>query len=185
MADAAVTPYAEALFEAADQANALDRVHRDLGAFTEAVATTRDLSRALFNPSFPTHAKSLIISKLAQGGEPLVEKSLQVLLRNGRLSLLPDLNEAFDERYRARERSLAVRLTTAVPIDDRQAESLRKQLEGATGQTVTLQRTVDPAILGGVVLRVRDLLVDASVRRRLDALRLNLSHLKLPSGGEA
>jgi F-type H+-transporting ATPase subunit delta len=185
VADAAVTPYANALFEAADKEGSLERVHRDLGAFTEAVATSRDLSRALFNPSFPAHAKSLIVAKLTQGGEPLVGKALQVLLKNGRLGLLPDLQEAYDERYRARERSLAVRLTTAVAIDERQAESLRKQLEKATGQSVTLQRTVDAAIIGGVVLRVRDLLVDASVRRRLDALRRTLSKSKLPFGGEA
>jgi ATP synthase F1 delta subunit len=185
VADAAVRPYAEALFEAADEAGRLDGVQRDLAAVAEAVAASRDLARALVNPSFPEHAKSLIIAKLAQGGEPLVEKALQVLLRNGRLALLADLHEAFDERYRDRERSLAVRLTTAVPIDDGQAESLRKQLEQATGQSVTLQRTVDASIIGGIVLRVRDLLVDASVRRRLDALRRSLSHSRLPSGGEA
>jgi F-type H+-transporting ATPase subunit delta len=185
VADAAVRPYAEALYEAADQAGSLERVHRDLGAFTEAVATSRDLSRALFNPSFPTQAKSLIIAKLTVAGEPLVGKALQVLLDHGRLGLLPDLREAFDERYRVHERSLAVRLTTAVEIDDKQAESLRTQLEKATGQSVTLERSVDVSIIGGVVLRVRDLLVDASVRRRLDALRRNLSKSKLPFGGEA
>jgi len=185
VADAAAIPYANALFAAGEQAGRLDAVHRDLTAFCEAVVAQRDLRRALFNPAFPIGSKSVILAKTCAGGEPLVGNALQVLLQHGRLGLLADLQEAFAKRYRDHEHALAVELTTAVPIDAAQAESLRARLEQATGQTVTVSPRVDPAIIGGVVLRMRDLLVDASVRRRLDALRRSLSQSKLPSGGEA
>ena len=111
---------------------------------------------------------------MTAGGDPLVvELPERAHLDHGRLELLVDAAEAFADRYRREQRELAVSLTTAVPIDDAQAEGLRQRLESATGQTVTIRRTVDPSIVGGVVLRVRDLLVDASVRRRLEGLRLS------------
>jgi ATP synthase F1 delta subunit len=185
MADAAALPFAEALYEAALAADRLDAVHRDLAAVRSAVEESPDLARFLRNPAFPAESKRRVLESLTARGEQLVSNFLNVLLAHGRLDLLVDAAEAFADRYRREQRELAVSLTTAVPIDDAQADSLRQQLESATGQTVTIRRTVDPSIVGGVVLRVRDLLVDASVRRRLEGLRLLLKASKLPSGGEA
>ena len=185
MADAAALPFAEALYEAAVEADRLEAVHRDLAAVRSAIDDTPDLARFLRNPAFPAEAKRRVLESMTAGGEPLVANFLNVLIAHGRLELLDDAAEAFADRYRREQRELAVSLTTAVPIDDAQAESLKQTLESATGQTVTIRRTVDPSIIGGVVLRVRDLLVDASVRRRLEGLRLVLKASKLPSGGEA
>jgi ATP synthase F1 delta subunit len=185
MADAAALPFAEALYEAARAADRLDATSRDLAAVRAAVEESPDLAKFLRNPAFPAEAKRRVLEAMTAGGEPLVSNFLNVLLSHGRLDLLVDAAEAFAERYRRDQRELAVSLTTAVPIDDAQADSLRQKLESATGQTVTIRRTVDPSIVGGVVLRVRDLLVDASVRRRLEGLRLLLKASKLPSGGEA
>ena len=185
MADAAATPFAEALYDAALAAGRLDAVNRDLAAVRTAIDDAPDLARFLVNPAFPADAKRRVLDSMTAGGDQLVASFLNVLISHGRLELLVDAAEAFAERYRREQRELAVSLTTAVPIDDAQADSLRQKLESATGQTVTIRRTVDPSIVGGVVLRVRDLLVDASVRRRLEGLRLSLKASKLPSGGEA
>jgi F-type H+-transporting ATPase subunit delta len=185
MADEAAIPYAEALFEAADAAGSLPATYRDLSGVVRSVAENRDLSRVLFNPAFPPDAKRRVLTQMTAGGDPLVGSFLAVLIEHGRLDLLADAFEAFADSYRRRQRELAVHLTTAIPIDDAVADGLRAQLEQATGQSVEMTRAVDPAILGGIVLRVRDLLVDASVRRRLDALRLSLATTRLPSGGEA
>ncbi len=185
MADDAATPYADALFRAAEQAGTLDATHRDLSGVVRSVAENRDLSRVLFNPAFPVEAKRRVLAQVAAGGDPLVGSFLRVLVDHGRLELLADAYEAFADRYRRRQRELAVHLTTAVAIDDAVADGLRRQLEQATGQSVEITRAVDPAILGGIVLRVRDLLVDASLKRRLDGLRLSLASTRLPSGGEA
>ena len=185
MADAAALPFAEALYEAAVAADRLEIVNRDLAAVRSAVDDAPDLARFLRNPAFPADAKRRVLESITAGGDPLVSNFLNVLISHGRLALLVDATEAFGDRYRREQRELAVSLTTAVPIDDAQAEGLRQTLESATGQTITIRRTVDPSIVGGVVLRVRDLLVDASVRRRLEGLRLALKASKLPSGGEA
>ncbi len=180
-ADPAAIAYADALYEAAEEAGRLDAVRRDLGLFVNALAESVPLARALFNPAFPAEAKMRIVAQLTTGGDELVPKSIGVLLGNGRIELLPDMEAAFAERYEREQRELTVTLTTAIAIDDAKAEELRVRLQEATGQRITLKRVVDPAILGGVVLRMRDRLVDASVRRRLDALRRNLLTVRLPS----
>jgi len=185
MADAAATPYAEALYGAAHEAGRLERTHADFEAIVAALAGSRELARVLFNPAFPSEAKRRILQKLSEDAEPLVSSTLDVLVANNRIELLPDVQEAFAARYRLEQHELAVELTTAIPIDDAQADGLRQRLEQATGQSVTIRRRVDPSIIGGVVLRVRDLLVDASVRRRLDGLRLSLKNTKLRTGGQA
>ena len=185
MADALSLPFAEALYEAARSEGRLESTNRDLAAVHQALDESPVLRRFLANPAFAADAKRRVLAQMVAGGEGLVLNFLNVLVDHGRLDLLGDTAEAFGDRYRREQHELAVSLTTAVPIDDAQAESLRQRLESATGQAVTIRRTVDPSIIGGVVLRVRDLLVDASVRRRLDGLRLSLRTSKLPSGGEA
>jgi len=185
MADAAALPFAEALYEAAQSEGRLESTNRDLAGVHQALEDSAVLKRFLANPAFPHDAKRRVLAQMTAGGEPLVEKFLNVLVDHDRLDLLADAADAFGERYRREQHELAVSLTTAVPIDDALTESLRQRLESATGQAVTIRRTVDESIIGGVVLRVRDLLVDASVRRRLEGLRLSLKTSKLPSGGEA
>jgi len=180
-ADPTAQAYANALYEAAVEAGRLDVVRRDLSAFVRALAETKPLARALFNPAFPTEAKKRVVNQMAVGGDELVRNAIHVLLDNGRITLLPDLEQLFVERYEYEQRELTLTLTTAIEIDDAKAEELRGRLEQSTGQRITLKRVVDPQILGGVVLRMRDRRVDASVRRRLDALRRDLTKVRLPS----
>ena len=90
------------------------------------------------------------------------------------------------EADRRARRQLELELTTAVPIDDAEAEEIRTKLAEASGHEVTLERSVDASILGGVIVRVRDRMVDLSVRGRLEALRLSLRNARLGStGGES
>ena len=180
-ADPNAQAYANALYDAAVEAGRLDAVRRDLSAFVRALAETRALARALFNPAFPSEAKKRVVNQMTIGGDDLVPKTIHVLLDNGRIELLPDLEQLFVERYEHEQRELTLTLTTAIEIDDAKAEELRGRLEQSTGQRITLKRVVDPQILGGVVLRMRDRRVDASVRRRLEALRRDLTKVRLPS----
>ncbi len=181
MADPAALAYANALYDAAEDAGRLDKVRKDLHAFVRALAENPRLARALFNPSFPPEAKRRIIAQICTGADELVPKALIVLLDNGRFTLLVDLDEAFVERYEREQRELAITVTTAIEIDDAKAAELGKRLEEATGQRITINRRVDPAILGGIVLRMRDRLVDASVRTQLEELRRSLRTVRLPS----
>ena len=178
--------YGAALVESAQAAGRLHEVARDLAAVGAAVAESRDLAGALFNPAFPDAAKKQILIQMSEGADPLVRNGLLVLVDNDRLGALSDVVAVVHEADQRARRQLELELTTAVPIDDAEAEQIRARLAEASGQEVTLLRSVDAAILGGVIVRVRDRLVDLSVRGRLDALRLSLRNARLGStGGES
>ncbi|MEI6688505.1 MAG: ATP synthase F1 subunit delta [Thermoleophilia bacterium] len=177
----AATPYATALYNAAAEAGRLNEVDGELAEITDAVRENPALARALTNPAVRGEGKSNLLAALAKGDDPLVARFLQVLLDHRRLGELAAIQEAFADRVRLDRNELAVELTTAVAIDDATADKVQQQLASATGLTVTMDRTVDPTILGGVVLRVRDRLVDASLRRRLDLLGRDLRAARIPT----
>jgi ATP synthase F1 delta subunit len=178
--------YGTALAEAARAAGRLHEVARDLSAIGDAVAQGRELSGALFNPAFPYDAKKKILSQMSEGADPLVRNALLVLVDNKRLDALAEVVAVVHEADRQASRHLQLALTTAVPIADAEAEDIRSKLAAASGHEVTLERSVDAAILGGVIVRVRDRMVDLSVRGRLEALRLSLRNARLGStGGES
>lgn len=175
------TPYATALYSAAADAGRLNEVDGELAEIADAVRENPALARALTNPAVRGEGKSNLLAALAKGDDPLVARFLQVLLDHRRLGDLIAIQEAFADRVRLDRNELAVELTTAVAIDDATADKVQQQLATATGLTVTMDRTVDPTILGGVVLRVRDRLVDASLRRRLDLLGRDLRAARIPT----
>jgi F-type H+-transporting ATPase subunit delta len=180
--DPAGAVYGQALYEAAEATNELDKAHRDLNDIGRALADNRELARVLFNPAFPEAGKKQILEKLTAASSTVVRNAVLVLVDHGRITALPDLIEAYEELWGRQQKQLEVELTTAVPIDDAQAELLRARLAAQTGASVSLTRKVDPAIVGGLVLRVRDLLIDASVRGKLNALRLSLRKARLSAG---
>jgi ATP synthase F1 delta subunit len=178
--------YGAALVEAAQAAGRLHEVARDLAAIGAAVEESRELAGVLFNPAFPDAAKKQILIQMTEGADPLVRNALLVLVDNDRLDVLSDVAAVVREADQRALRQLELELTTAVPIEDAEAEQIRTRLAEASGHQVSLQRFVDASILGGVIVRVRDRLVDLSVRGRLDALRLSLRKARLGStGGES
>ena len=174
MADPSAIVYANAIYGAAADAGRAEEVGRGLSDLVTAIASTPALGRVLWNPAVPPEAKARVLAELAEGSDAVLGRSLAVLHENGRLPLLPDVQEAYARRYAEENDELDVVLTTAVEISEAQTEELRETLARATGKTIRLERRIDPAILGGIVLRVRGLLVDASIRRRLELLRHDL-----------
>jgi F-type H+-transporting ATPase subunit delta len=183
--DPAGLVYGTALYEAAEAAGRSAAVAKDLEAVREAIDGSADARRILFNPAFPARGKKQILLELATGADPLARNFLQVLVDNGRLTALDDTIDEFVSRVREAEQQLQVELTTAVPVAEAEADRLRDRLAEATGKAVTLSRRVDPAVVGGVVLRIGDNLIDASVRGRLDGLRLALRQARIAPGGHA
>ena len=186
--DPAGAVYGTALFNAAVAAGALDGASLTLSELGSAIADDRSLSSALFNPAFPDAGKKAILNQLTAGAQPIVRNSILLLVDNGRLEALPDVIAEFDRRYQETKQQIELELTTAVPIADDEAERIRAELAEQSGRQVTLVRVVDPAIIGGLVLRLGDKLVDKSVRGRLDAMRLQLRSARLvgvASGGES
>jgi F-type H+-transporting ATPase subunit delta len=183
--DPAGQVYGTALFEAASDVGRAAEIEHDLVAIREALESSAELRRILYNPAFPARGKKAILLDLATGADPLARNFLQVLIDNGRLSELVDATEVLSARVREAEKHLQVELTTAVPVGNDEADRLRERLAEASGKDVTLSRRVDPAVVGGIVLRIGDNLIDASVRGRLDGLRLALRQARIVSGGQA
>jgi F-type H+-transporting ATPase subunit delta len=183
--DPAGQVYGTALFESAEAHGRATAIEPQLVAIRDAIAASTQLAQLLHNPAFPARGKKEILLELATGSDPLVRNVLQVLVDNGRLTALSDVVDVFSARVRESEQQLEVALTTAVPVGSDEADRLRDRLAEASGKDVTLRRRVDPAVLGGIVLRIGDQLIDASVRGRLDGLRLALRKARIAPGGQA
>jgi F-type H+-transporting ATPase subunit delta len=166
--------YARALFEAAESAERIDAVDRDLAAFVDALAETPELRGFLANPQLQPGAKAEVLSQLTQGADELVANTLRLLAEKGRSGEVAQVYEefrAFVDRARGR---VAVELTTAHELSDDEARTIVDKIEKASGRTVEATRTVDPDLIGGMILQAGSLRVDASVRGRLERLRREL-----------
>jgi F-type H+-transporting ATPase subunit delta len=183
--DPAGQVYGTAFFESAESAARAAAIEPDLVAIRDAIASSPELTQLLDNPAFPARGKKDILLELATGSDPLVRNLLQVLVDNGRLTALSDVVDVFSARVRDSEQQLEVELTTAVPVGADEADRLRGRIAEASGKDVTLRRRVDPSVVGGIVLRIGDQLIDASVRGRLDGLRLALRKARIAPGGQA
>ncbi len=177
--------YADALYRAAATAGRVAVVDRDLQTFTAALADSRQLLSALLNPQLPRDAKRRIVAQMLGNAEPLVRNAMLVLVDNGRFALVQDVQVSFAEMAALEQRILDVEVTTAVDLDKDALAALEKRISGATGLRTRLTPQVDPAIIGGLVMRARGVLLDASVKRDLDDLRRALLQTPLPVGSEA
>jgi len=162
--------YAEALYESAVSEGAVDAVASDLKEFLSAVETSAELREALENPEVDRRAKRAILDAITQGAHPLLANFLKVLVDRGRLSELKEIGEAFADRVDRAEARLEVEAITAIPLPADLRERLVEEIQRRTGQSVVLSETVDPEIVGGLVLRVGEFVVDGSVRHNLDRL---------------
>ena len=183
--DPAGQVYGTALYESAESSARAAAIEPDLVAIRDAILSSPQLLQLLDNPAFPAKGKKDILLELATGSDPLVRNVLQVLVDNGRLTALSDVVDVFSARVRDSERQLEVELTTAVAVGADEADRLRDRIAEASGKDVTLRRRVDPTVVGGIVLRIGDQLIDASVRGRLDGLRLALRKARIAPGGQA
>lgn len=167
--------YAEALFDAAKEKGRFDRVAEELGDFVAAVSSVDELRALLRNPQIESRAKASVLEDLLGESDELLRNFLLLLAEKGRVGEIEDIGREF-ERLRAREeRRLSVELTTARELSDDEARTILRQIEEAAGRTVEATRSVDPALIGGLVLRAGSLQVDASVRGRLERLRHELA----------
>ena len=177
--------YAEALFRAAEEAGRVPAVDADLRDFVESLASDRAALGSLLNPRLPHESKRRIVAALLKDADPLVRNAMLVLVDNGRLELLHDVSVAYAELAAEQERILDIEVTTAVELGAAQVQQLQQSIEQATGLSARLEAKIDPAIIGGIVLRARGVLLDASVQRELEEIHRALITTPLPVGSEA
>jgi F-type H+-transporting ATPase subunit delta len=166
--------YAEALFSAAKEGGRLQQVHEALSDFAAAVEESPELRTVLRNPQLEPSAKAAILSDLAGEEEPLFANFLQLAAEKGRAGEIEEIAKEFERLMAREERRLTVELTTARELSDGEADAILKQIEQAAGRKVEATRSVDPDLVGGIVLQAGSLRVDASIRGRLERLRHEL-----------
>jgi F-type H+-transporting ATPase subunit delta len=168
--------YAQALFELAEQGNALTAVEADLAGLKAAREESADLRRFLGSPAFTAEQKGRALTAIASAGgaHPTTLKFLGLLSANGRASALPAVVVAFQRLAADKRGSVAAEVVTALPLSAAQSKGVAAALRQALGKDPEITTRVDPSILGGMKVRVGSRLFDASVKSRLDSLKFAL-----------
>jgi F-type H+-transporting ATPase subunit delta len=168
--------YAQALFDLAVETDALDAIEADLASLKAMRADSRDLRDVLSSPRFSADDKAKALSALGQraGFNATTGKFLGLLAANGRTGALGDIIAAFERLSAKRRGVVSARVTTAVALTDAQTDSLKSALRMALGKEPLIETKVDPAILGGLKVRVGSRLYDASLKSKLDSLKFAL-----------
>ena len=167
--------YAEALLGAARDAGRVDEVRGDLAEFAAAVESSAELRSLLRNPQIEPHVKRDALAAALADAEPLVRNFLLLLAEKGRIAEVDEMQRELERLIAAEERVLELELTTAVELSDDEAAKVVGQIEQASGRKVEATRSVDPDLIGGIVIQAGSQRLDASVRGRLDQLRQELT----------
>jgi F-type H+-transporting ATPase subunit delta len=163
--------YARSLFEVAKERDVLDDVHEQLGQFADALNDNRQLAVFFFSPYFSSAEKKDGLKSTLQGADPIFMNFLEALLERHRMPVIFRIRARFEQLWDEEKRLLPVEVTSSVELDKETVQSIGKRIGEQTGETVELSTKVDPEILGGIVLRVGDYVLDASIRNRLNQLR--------------
>ena len=166
--------YAGALLEASRDKDSIARVREEFDAFAAALAESDELRGFLRNPQVETETKLSALDDLLTGADKIFLNFVHLLAEKGRIAEAEAVHEEFGRLLAREERVLELELTTAVELSDKEAAKVVKQIEEASGRSVVATRTVDPDIIGGIVVQAGSVRADASVRGRLDQLREEL-----------
>jgi ATP synthase F1 delta subunit len=167
--------YAEALFEVAEQKGKLDQVREELGQFADALDADRELQVFFFSPYFSSAEKRNGIEKAVLDADPEFVNFLELLVEKHRMPVIFRIRRQFDDLWKRANRKLDVTVTSAIDLDPEVVGRIGSEIEGQTGQSVELSSRVDESILGGIVLQVGNMVLDASIRNRLEKLRKNVA----------
>ena len=174
MADAARV-YAEALFEVGRDKGKLDALQQQLGQVADAVDRNRELQVFFFSPYLSSTEKGEGIDRAITGAEPELINFLELLVDKHRMPEIFRIRREFDELWKRENRRIDVTVTSAVELDPAVVGKIGQEVERQTGEEVDLASKVDDEILGGIVLQVGNMVLDASIRSRLEKLRKSVA----------
>jgi F-type H+-transporting ATPase subunit delta len=167
--------YGKSLFEVAKEQDKLDLIREQLGQFADALQDNRDLAVFFFSPYFSTPEKKDGLGKLLDGADPTLINFLELLIDKHRMPVIFRIRRHFDQLWEEENKVLPVQISTATELDDAIVKQIGDRIAKDTGQKIELTSNVDPDILGGIVLRVGNSILDASIRNRLDNLRKHVA----------
>jgi F-type H+-transporting ATPase subunit delta len=163
--------YGRALFEVAEEQGKVDVLREQLGQFAEALEGNRELKLFFFSPYFSTAEKQQALAGLLEGADDAFVEFLKLLIENHRMPVIFRLRRAYERLWDEANRVLPVQVTSAIELDEATTQSIGASIGQSTSRKVTLSTRVDPDILGGIVVRVGNSILDASIRSRLEQLR--------------
>ena len=163
--------YSRSLFEVASEHDVLDRVRDELGEFADALDESRDLQIFFFSPYFSSQEKKEGIEQAVTEADEHFVHFLELLAERHRLPAIFRIRREYDRMWSEENKLVAVSVTTAVKLDQQIVEDIGKRIEQQTGKRIELSSTVDPGIVGGLVVQVGNMVMDASLKARLERLR--------------
>jgi F-type H+-transporting ATPase subunit delta len=163
--------YARALFEVASERGSLEEVRAQLDAFADAMGRHRQMASFFFSPHFSVQEKKEALDRVVTGADPALRNFLQALIERHRMPVIFRIRAELDALADRARRVLPVHITSAIALDEGTVSHLGETIGRQTDRVVEVQSEVDPRIIGGVVLRVGNTILDASIRSRLEQLR--------------
>jgi ATP synthase F1 delta subunit len=163
--------YARSLFEVAREQSKLDEIKEQLGDFADTLGASHDLQVFFFSPYFSSKEKQEGLDKAVSGADDILVNFLKLLIENHRMPVIFRVRRAYDGLWEQENRLLPVSVTSAVELDQTTVGQIGDRIAEQTGRKVELSSHVDPDLLGGIVVRVGNQVLDASVRNRLEQLR--------------
>jgi F-type H+-transporting ATPase subunit delta len=167
--------YAQALLDLANEAKNAEGIGEELSALRQLIDTNDEFAQVLADPAISNHERSELIHRVFDGrASDLMLKFMGLVNEKGRLGILPAIAGAYDDLLEQQHGNIEVDVTVAHRLNDEQLESVRRTVSDALKRNAVVQQFVDDSIIGGIVLRVQDQLIDGSVRAQLSAMRQRL-----------
>ena len=167
--------YARALFEAAQDAGRLEAVSTDLAHLATTLDDVPELRAFLRNPQIEPAGKAEVLGQVSAGADDLVRNFVRLVAEKGRAGELAEMNGELEVLVARSQNRLTVELTTSYELADNEARYIVEMIEKASGRKIEATRSVDPSLIGGIVLQIGSYRADGSVRGRLERLRHELT----------
>lgn len=167
--------YGRSLFQVALEQGKLDVLREQLAQFADALDQNRQLAVFFFSPYFSSQEKRDALDTLLEGAEETFINFLSLLIENHRMPVIFRIRHEYERLWEEENRMLPVQITSAIALDEATTESLGRTIGERAGRKVTLASRVDPDILGGIIIRVGNSILDASIRNRLEQLRRHVA----------
>jgi F-type H+-transporting ATPase subunit delta len=167
--------YARALFEVGKEHDTLEEMHEELDQFAAALNDHRQMAVFFFSPYFSTDEKKAALKRTIEDADPLFMNFLEALVERRRMPVIFRIRAEFEVLWDKEKRLLPVQITSAVALDEKTIQSIGDRISEKTGQKVELSSSVDANLIGGIVLRVGNVILDASIQSRLNQLRRSIA----------
>jgi F-type H+-transporting ATPase subunit delta len=167
--------YARSLFQVGREQGKLDVLREQLGQLSDALGENRELATFFFSPYFATKEKQEGLERMLLDADESLVNFANLLIENHRMPVIFRIRQEYDRLWDEENRVLPVEITSAIALDQATTENLGRTIGERAGRKVQLAAHVDPDILGGIVVRVGNSILDASIRNRLEQLRRHVA----------